>query len=512
MDEELVLARIELARLDAQADNLLQQFLNIKEAAAAQRTKIDEILRKRPTPINQLPAELLLDILSLAMPSKGDVSQYLHSSYGLRRLELASVSRRWRDIICGCPSFWTTIEVGPSTPSLAIHLKRSKDAPLDVIIRCQPVYGSTARTAVDQILAKLASLIASVHRWRTMVIIGDVGLLQLHHPIVSKFSRLTFPSLKSVIIRPSQPLDPISANALLTYPDFLAPKRTPVLEHMELDGYSSSAHLRTANTLKTLKLTILPEFTGFDSTFLRRIPAESLTTLSLTGDIALLALARNSVPFPVLRTLILHCTGGKQFLEAIVVPNLERFVYIRDIREHHGAAVFGDLESKFDHVQQLSFSWAAAGLGLPTDFDLDRGDTIALLNAFPFVHHAEVDLRVIYPVFDHPGSWRLLQSLTFNIILGDDWSLGTDRLVSWLKARQGLGLPRLRLKLSAAPFDNSWKSPPESDVGTFAKLYEDLRMHCDLYLEDFLLRPSMFLSMEGNSPLRVVSLESCDVQ
>ena len=500
MDEELALARIELARLEAQADNLLQQFLDTKEAATVQRTKIDEMLRKRSAPINQLPAELLLEIFTLAIPSSGEVSQYLHSSNGYRKLDLASVSRGWRDIICGCPSFWTTIEVGPGAPSLAIYLKRSKDAPLDVIIRCQPPYGPTAQTATDEFLAILASLIASVHRWRSMVIVGDaLDLLQLHHPIVSKFSRLTFPSLKSVIIRPMHPFGPFSANTLLTCPDFLAPKRTPVLEHMELKLYPSSAHLRTANTLKTLELTILTGFTGFDST-LRQISTESLTTLSLMGIITSFALARNSVPFPVLLTLVLHCTQGKQILEAIVVPNLVQLVYIRNVIQGHDP-VFGDLESKFDHVQQLFYAWNTSNLGPPTNFDLDYDDTTALLDAFPFVHHAELDLRDIQSVFDSPGSWRLLQSVTLHIISGD-WILGTNRLVSWLKARQGLGLPRLCLKLSMA----------HSDVATFAKLYEALRVHCDLYLEDFLLRPDVFLSMEGNSPLRVVSLKSCDVQ
>lgn len=498
--DELATARIELARLEAKAENLLQQFLDTKEAGTAQRAKIDALLRNRPTPINRLPAELLLDILSLAIPRRMDVSLSVYKYDGRRKLELASVSRRWRDIIFGCPSLWTTIEVDPSTPSPAVYLKRSHDAPLDVIIQCQPRYGFAGHKEVDLLLAKLASLIPSVQRWRSMVITGDLDLLQIHNPIVRKFSRLTFPSLKSVIIRPREPLDANHGNALLTYPDFLAPKYTPVLENMELVSYPQSARFRTVNTLKSLKLTLFP---NIDPTIIRQIPAESLTSLSLRGDVSFLGLIPNSIHFPLLHTLNLQLVGGRQFLEAIVVPVLTQFAYVCDPREDRTAVVFGDPGSKFDCVHRLKFS---PGASLPHD-SIDYGDAVTLSRAFPCVHHAQVDLRLISPLFDdHPDSWRFLESLTFHTLHSNDW-LPTDRLVSWLKRRQKLGLPRLRLKFLTAAIDNSWKVAHENDAGLFSKLYEELRMHCILDVEDFLLKPDMYLSMEGDSPLRVVSVK-----
>jgi len=508
--DELAKARIELARLEAKVENLLQQFLDATETAAAQRSKIDALIRNRPTPIDRLPAELLLDIISLAIPKENDIFLSVYKSDGGRKLELASVSRRWRDIIFGCPSLWTTIEVGPSTPSPATYLKRSHDAPLDVIIQCRPRYGFAGHKEVDLLLAKLASLIPSVQRWRSMVIIGDLDLLQIHNPIVRKFSRLTFPSLKRAIISPSQPLDTNDGNALLTYPDFLAPKYIPVLEHMELDSYPPSARFRTINTLKSLKLKLFSVIPNIDpTTFLRQIPAESLTTLSLTGDVSSLRLPPNSIHFPLLHTLDLHLIGGRQFLEAIVVPVLTQFTYLGDPRESRTAMVFGDLGSKFDHVHRLCFS---PSVSLPHHDGIGYDDAMALSRAFPCVHHIQGDLRLISPLFDdHPDSWRFLESLTFDILLPNDWfPRGTDRLVSWLKGRQKLGLPRLRLKFTTAATNNSWKAAHENDAGLFSKLYEELRMHCILDMDHFLVKPHMYLSMDGDSPLRVVSAKSAN--
>ncbi|KAL4072645.1 hypothetical protein V8B97DRAFT_334882 [Scleroderma yunnanense] len=454
--DELALARAELARLEAKAENLLQQLLETKDAAATQRTKINELVRRKSALIDQLPAELLL---------------------GRRKEKLARVSRRWRDIILGCPSLWTTIEVGSTTPSPKVYLGRSRDAPLDIIIRCRP----------------------SAPRWRSMAIIGDVGLLPVHNPIVRKFNRLTFPSLKSVIIHPCQPFDSNNESTLLTYPDFLSQKRTPALEHMELDRYLPSEHFRTVDTLKSLKLTLFSDTSTIDRLYPRRIPTESLTTLSLAGNITTWTLLSNSIHFPVLHTLTLQVIGGKRFIEAIVVPNLKEFVYGYEPREDRVAVVFGDLVSKFDHVHRFSFSPSA--IGLIRDLVVDYDDAVALSHAFPSVRHAELDLRVISPLFDNDvESWECLESLTFDSL--HNWLPEFNRLMSWLERRQQLGRPRLRLKFTSATFDISWMQAYENDVNIFARSYEDLQKYCILELADFLLKPNMYFSMEGDSPLK----------
>ncbi|KAL4064446.1 hypothetical protein J3A83DRAFT_4376653 [Scleroderma citrinum] len=498
--DELALARAELARLEAKAENLLQQLLETKDAAATQRTKINELVRRKSALIDQLPAELLLEILSLSIPKRSYVFQPVYEFEGRRKEKLARVSRRWRDIILGCPSLWTTIEVGSTTPSPKVYLGRSRDAPLDIIIRCRPRYGSSTHTEIDLVLENLAILITSAPRWRSMAIIGDVGLLPVHNPIVRKFNRLTFPSLKSVIIHPCQPFDSNNESTLLTYPDFLSQKRTPALEHMELDRYLPSEHFRTVDTLKSLKLTLFSDTSTIDRLYPRRIPTESLTTLSLAGNITTWTLLSNSIHFPVLHTLTLQVIGGKRFIEAIVVPNLKEFVYGYEPREDRVAVVFGDLVSKFDHVHRFSFSPSA--IGLIRDLVVDYDDAVALSHAFPSVRHAELDLRVISPLFDNDvESWECLESLTFDSL--HNWLPEFNRLMSWLERRQQLGRPRLRLKFTSATFDISWMQAYENDVNIFARSYEDLQKYCILELADFLLKPNMYFSMEGDSPLKV---------
>ena len=83
--------------------------------------------------IDRLPAELLAQIFQLcirasvvAFPSC-DVNRHL-------KKQLASVSRRWRDIILNSANFWTTIRLTPtwSKSFVKVHLARSSTSSLDI--------------------------------------------------------------------------------------------------------------------------------------------------------------------------------------------------------------------------------------------------------------------------------------------------------------------------------------------------------------------------------------------
>ena len=497
--DELFLARMELARLETKVENLHREFLDAKQAVALQRSRIDELVRKRPTPIDRPPDELLSCIFSLAIPSRN--GGYLDNFRA--RMGLAMVSRRWRDIVLNTPKFWTTIDVDPTLPSPVTHLERSRDAPLDVIIRwSRPNHGDH----IELFLQNLSCLIPSVHRWRSLVMTGEVRFLPTPNPIRNEFKHLTFPSLKSVVLFPCMSQEP-QGKWPLTYPNFLTPQHTPALEHMELNNYAPIADFRTIDTLKSLKVKLCAvSIRG--STFLRQIPTKSLTALSLTGNINHLALTPNDIQFPFLRTLFLQITGGNQFLEAIDAPNLTRLVYVRQPSEGHPAPVVSDLGSKFNGVHWLSFSWARSRVDPWRDPHINYDDAVALLRAFPCVYHAEIDLRALFPLFDnHPDSWKCLQSLTFDTLHSEDWSedRGLDRLVSWLKERQELGLPLLRLKFTTV---QKAAHSRRNDGYLFGMVYKNLQKYCILELEDFLLTSDMTLSMEGNSPLQVVSAMS----
>ena len=64
---ELTEACVELARLEKQEQEVIEQLYNVRTAIRAQRTKLDELIRGIHAPIDRLPNELLLRIFELSI-------------------------------------------------------------------------------------------------------------------------------------------------------------------------------------------------------------------------------------------------------------------------------------------------------------------------------------------------------------------------------------------------------------------------------------------------------------
>jgi len=56
---ELTETRAELARLEKQEQQLVKERLHVRATIRTQRTKLEELVRQLPTPINRLPNETL---------------------------------------------------------------------------------------------------------------------------------------------------------------------------------------------------------------------------------------------------------------------------------------------------------------------------------------------------------------------------------------------------------------------------------------------------------------------
>ncbi|KIM64130.1 hypothetical protein SCLCIDRAFT_659561 [Scleroderma citrinum Foug A] len=309
MDDRLTQARVELTRLEEKAQELLKQFLEVRTAMAAQRTKITELIKQRP-PIHRLPTELLVSILDL------DIA--VHPNCHQRKWQLAQVSRRWRDTILDNPIFWTTITLTTLNPSaIRTHLKRNGNLFLDIVIKVEES-PSTIFEGLDYF--RLPIVMPHAHRWRALEVFdgGGVtyegGLWTIEEYIEEHIEE--FPSLKRAII-------PCTAST--AYPKFLSPARVPLLEHLELDDCQGWKDFAPPSTLKTLKLTFTECPIHYPS-FPYLIPTQTLTTLSLSGMIKW-SLRPNSIEFPVLETLILIINRTNDFMQAIVAPNLEHFEY-----------------------------------------------------------------------------------------------------------------------------------------------------------------------------------------
>ncbi|KAG6332138.1 hypothetical protein ID866_6949, partial [Astraeus odoratus] len=357
-------ARAELMRLEEKVDELVRQLLDTRQTVYAQRIKVDGLIRQRPAAIQRLPTESLLMILTLDIQSE--------DRRGIaRKQELASVSRRWRDVILDTPALWSSIRLLQlDGSSLKTHLRRSRESCLDIIIE------EADYRPESNLFQCLDIAMSCAHRWRSLHVM-DHDLVSA--AVADSIHHLNFPALENVTIQ------------LPTYPKFLTPTHAPTLAYLKLGGYAVSEDFLAPTTLKTLHLALDPDYDdpGAFYDFPHFIPSQTLTTLSLTGGTDHWRLQPNSVHFPHLRSLSLFVSKAKQFLCAIVTPNLERFEMCPLLRDGFPAVVFCDLRAKFKNVRSFTCPFTSA---MEERFDGDYSGIEGFLHAFPGDKLAEYSL------------------------------------------------------------------------------------------------------------------------
>jgi len=491
---ELAQARVELTLLEEKARGLLKQLLDVRATIAMQRAKVDELSRSlRPSPISCLPTEILVFILDL------DVHTHRHPEP--RKQKLTSVCRRWRDVILQTPCFWSTIYVASDVSSINTHLERSRESLLDIVIQCAPF----SPPKQLELLPGLDIVMACAHRWRSLLVTADYSVD--HNPeeegeemlmefVAVRINHLHFPSLKSVTI------SPLCAVGHLA---FLSVARAPVLEHLELDEFMVYDIPTPMAMLKTLKLNFDSASFTDDLSDWGLVSTQALTKLSLSGEATLFSLQPNSVYFPSLMSLEMdRVTKTRPILDAIVAPNLEQFNYTPLYRDDSLSVALSGFGSKFANVRQLSFSRSER---VPVPL---YGDTMRICEAFPGVHHVELngeDWPYLFsppPIQFEPGPnshilypmdlWTELKSLTFNG-LHSKW-LKHGQLMDWLVYRRALGLQQVHVKIKGSHLDRMIDHRS-------VRLYEHLKENCILELDGFC--SPMNLSRPWKSPLRGVS-------
>ena len=461
MSCELSQARAELALLEERARRLLKELLHARAAVATQRAKVDRLIRTRPTAFNLLPTEILLSILDL------DVRAYHHPK---RKYQLAGVCRRWRDIILDSSSLWTTIHVAMSTSSIMTHLERSRGALLDIVIETS-LWSRFRHLALVPSLDIVSSL---AHRWHSLSITyvesfddeeEEFSFTALAKFIVKRIDHLQFPSLKYVAI-------PYCDDSL----DFLSPTRAPALEHLEFEGFiAEHTDFPPVTALKTLKLDFYGSLEDYPS-FPYLIPTQTLTNLSLSGCTWVFSLRLNSIHLPSLKILEISCLAkAGQYMDAIVAPILERFIYTSFDSDDAPSAAWRGFRSKFINVRHLSFDCRKD----TTTRKLLHSDAIALCEAFPGVRHVKLKTNQLPHLFDPTlNNARArrpidlcaeLESLTL-CGLHPKW-LKPNQFSAWLVDRQALGLRKLHVKLVHFPDSG----PGQSIDFKFHRLYEVLK-------------------------------------
>ncbi|KAI6029845.1 hypothetical protein BKA83DRAFT_4223873 [Pisolithus microcarpus] len=404
---ELSDARADLARLQCRELELLQGLLAVRKAVAAQKVVIDELIKASAVPpINRLPNELLAQIFLLI---RGNAQT------------LASVSHRWRVVIMGTPSIWTRIWLDQyrSRPTLLkLHLDRSGQLPLTV--------------SLDSYLPELKVVLPHASRIQTLKISSSASV------VLSKFASLAFPSLENLRVR----LESNSVNLLSTLCS-----RSPALKCLTLLG------LDKPSLAASLTTGLLGNSTP-QSTW-RIIPAESLTSLSLTGIADSWDFLRDSIHFPILESLELNIIDPMSFLEAIVAPKLECFEFSKPRGTRLVSRRFSGPASKFDNVYRLTFAPVSA----------EKVDRDALYMAKDFcevfrgVRHANIHITyLLSPNFSYwalvphdkhqvpVDNWTRLETLEiqdFTFIRPES----RRHFVDWITKRRTSGRQKLHLKL-----------------------------------------------------------------
>jgi len=443
--DELAEARVELDRLEKQEQDLLAQLHTVRNAAQVQRTRIKELVKRIPTPISYLPNEILLQIIQLSLRSSINHGPNSSLAYYRLKKELAGVSRRWRDVILRSPVLWTTIKVTPAWGDslMKTHITRSSQSPLDVDF-CYWTAGK------DMLIAMLDLLVPCAHRWRSLIIRDSVPYFHLSL-VLQRIGCLSFPSLKRVSITPRH-FDEVSDD---WNSRFLRPGSSCQLEYLELGRqFVVSADFKIPSCLSTLVLELHHGENAVLSSLLELPSCARLTVLSLSGNMGVFhQQPPNSVQLPLLDKLICKAADVGGLLHAIVAPKLRHFEY-RPIRvDDISADLFTGLESKFSNVSQI----VLFSSGIEHDIEF-------VCLAFPGVRHAvlhEDDAKAVFASMDTvptSTSWQHLESLAIegsHVRHHPDY-LGT--LVAWLRERQFMGRPNLRVKLCSFQGDPSWFS------------------------------------------------------
>ena len=387
----------------------------------------------RPFPIKPLPNELLCQILQFIIQPENP----LDDSPDFRKHQLATVCRRWRDIILQTPAFWTYIRLTPRQEKSFVkaHVERSRQCPLDVAI-----FGFTLGEH-SSFPAFLKVVEPTMHRWRSLTLPEDTvdNLL-----ILESFGRTVFP----LLARFSSRRIPNYGN----YPQFFCPENVPTLRRLDMRTSTISDDFRFPPTLEKFSLNMVRYREGTFA-FLQSPSLQGLKMLSLETFTERRNIQPNSINLP--RLTHFHCsvTPAESLLQGLSTPNLTHLGFCQAFKENL-TSVFNGMRSKWKNVRGLNLDLVPLAAHTWKE-DYLEGLT-ALYLAAPEVQHVEarVDVlnrllgvrRGICPI----DQWERLERLTMP---GDIDSLNSMRrfIVPWLKWRRSTGKPAIKIRFILYP-------------------------------------------------------------
>ncbi|KAG6333210.1 hypothetical protein ID866_5879 [Astraeus odoratus] len=423
-DSLLVEAQAEIEQLEKRERELLDELDEVRLFLQLQRDRIHQLRPARQTsptaPITRLPAELLLGIIELINQDQ----TVGRDSHRYVKLDLARVSRYWRDLIWGSPLLWTRVAIVPTWAPAFVkaHVVNSAECLLDVTVQDWDIPHNSL-TKCEELLD---IVIPCRHRIRSLYLSDNSGVGTTESILERIVSNGTFPSLKRISI--------FDDSAIL-YPWPFGLDNAPSLDYISLEADTDIRVTLMYSDLKTLILYSSPDGPGALPVPLSPL---NLTTLTLTGPTHGWGLLRpNTLHLPNLELLSVCLQNLGGLMEAIVTPRLRYFNYTPWANVLDSIAVFNNLPSKFASVQHLHLRDYYDGVISDDGEVVYLDDAPAICKAFPGVRRLGLHERHISAFFWEEGpspadDWLHLQSLE---ICGLFYSMPND-LVGWLRRRK----------------------------------------------------------------------------
>jgi hypothetical protein len=263
--------------LDDKENDLIHQLRGVRLSKRTVQAEIAE-LTNNTAPIACLPNELLIVIFEKLRPLARTSSQKRNFP-----LDLCHVTRRWRSVVVGTSSLWTSIELSSeSTDLLDAHLERSRGCQLEIIYDDveEGPYNVRTRRNLDQVTPH-------IERVRQLRIFSES--LESIHLILFRLSRSDALVLEHISI---VCLDALDEGEVDLY-NASHPGSAPSLTSLDLTGNIALAFLPSLNTVTTLKLRDL--VTDISPKYRRLFEMlgalTNLTSLSLHGRVVHYGLA-----------------------------------------------------------------------------------------------------------------------------------------------------------------------------------------------------------------------------
>ncbi|KAG8910294.1 hypothetical protein FRC01_006409, partial [Tulasnella sp. 417] len=226
--------------------------------------------------ISQLPTELLLGILWLALPEIRFSTRYveiLARSYMRTICRMRSVTKRWQVVIEGTPSFWTLLSNTFPSHVNKTNILRSSELPLMVLYQGSKIVDEGEYPTEYLSAAKFLRHIASTRlRWSTVA-------LDFHYrTIMSDYLGAPLPLLREVVVRSSRDGNQFAE------PEELLGGETTNLRVLKVSGVSIDWQMGCFVQLKSLTLKNLSDDSLTGSQLLNMLDASpGLQVLNLKG-------------------------------------------------------------------------------------------------------------------------------------------------------------------------------------------------------------------------------------